>query len=295
MKKYFFLLLICSLHTAVLAQNYEIQGHRGARGLMPENTLEAFKKALDLGVNTLEMDVCISKDGKVVVTHEPYMSAQYMTKPDGLAVTKEEEKTLNLYQMEYREIKKFDSGIRGNATFPMQEKIHTYKPLLADVLKFCEAYIKAKRLKPVLYNIEIKSEEKEYGISQPKTVAEFSDLFYKQVLKYLPVNRIVMQSFDFKVLKFWHQQILTHKYKAIALSALTYEIKAEDALKELGFMPEYYSPYFKTLTKEEITFCHKNNVKVVPWTVNELTDMQQIKALGTDGLITDYPDRAKGL
>ena len=94
--------------TSALAQKFDIEGHRGCRGLMPENTIPAFKKALDLGVTTLELDVCISKDGQVVVSHEPYMNSLFCSKPDGSAVTKADEKSLNLYKMPYSEIKKYD-------------------------------------------------------------------------------------------------------------------------------------------------------------------------------------------
>lgn len=279
----------------MFAQDFDLEGHRGARGLMPENTIPAFKKALDLGVTTLEMDVCISKDKKVVVSHEPYMNALYATKPNGLEVTKAEEASLNLYQMTYPQIKQFDTGKRGNALFPEQEKVATHKPLLSETIKACEAYIKEKGLKAVRYNIEIKSEEKEYGISQPETVEEFSNLVYQEIIKYLPANSVILQSFDFNVLKFWHKQIETKQYQNIALSALDEKTNPEKAFEELGFLPSFYSPYYKTLTKEQVQFCHEKNVKVVPWTVNTLEDMKKIKATGVDGLITDYPNRAKDL
>ncbi len=295
MKKYALMICCVLAYTQMFAQDFDLEGHRGARGLMPENTIPAFKKALDLGVTTLEMDVCISKDKKVVVSHEPYMNALYATKPNGTEVTKAEEASLNLYQMTYRQIKQFDTGKRGNVLFPEQEKVATHKPLLSETIKACEAYIKEKGLKAVQYNIEIKSEEKEYGISQPETVEEFSDLVYREIIKYLPANRVILQSFDFNVLKFWHKQIETKQYKNIALSALDEKTNPEKAFEELGFLPSFYSPYYKTLTKEQVQFCHDKNVKVVPWTVNTLEDMKKIKATGVDGLITDYPNRAKDL
>ncbi|WP_229359488.1 glycerophosphodiester phosphodiesterase family protein [Flectobacillus major] len=273
------------------AQLFEIEGHRGARGLMPENTIEAFKKAIDLGVNTLELDVCITKDNKVVVSHEPYMLSLYVTKPDGTPVTKEEEKSLNLYQMKYKAIKRYDSGIRGNALFPEQQKIATHKPLLKDMIKACEAYLQEKGLPAVKYNVEIKSGVQEYGIYQPKTVEEFADLVYKDIIKLLPPDRVILQSFDFNILKYWQKQTEAGKYKKITISALTGNLSPEDTFKALGFLPVYYSPHFSVLTPERVQFCHEKGVKVMPWTVNEIADMEKMKALGTDGLITDYPDR----
>lgn len=295
MKHIVLLLTYCLLSFSSVAQVFDIEGHRGSRGLMPENTIPAFKKALDLGVTTLEMDVCISKDLQVVVSHEPYMNALYVSKPDGSPITKEEESNFNLFKMTYSEIKQFDTGKRGNERFPEQQKMAVHKPLLSETIQACEAYIKEKGLKPVRYNIEIKSEESEYGISQPKTVEVFSDLVYQVIIHNLSADRVILQSFDFNVLKHWHSQILSKQYQNIELSALVEKLDAQATFSALGFLPSYYSPYFKILTKEEVQFCHEKQVKVVPWTINTVEEMKQTKALGVDGLISDYPNRAKDL
>jgi glycerophosphoryl diester phosphodiesterase len=290
--------LCSSLYLSILqpmkAQQFDVEGHRGSRGLMPENTIPAFLKALDLGVHTLELDVIVSKDKKVVVSHEPYFNSLFTTKPDGKALTKAEEKSLNLYVMTYAEIKKYDVGQRVNPLFLEQNPMPVVKPLLSDVIKTCEKYIKEKGLKSVSYNIEIKSEEKEYGISQPATVVEFSDLVYAQIKK-LAADRIVLQSFDFNVIKHWKKQIDAKVYKKVRLSALTERKGAEKTFEELGFLPDIFSPYFKLLDENKVKFCHEKGVKVVPWTVNEVEDMKRMKAIGTDGLITDYPNRSQFL
>jgi glycerophosphoryl diester phosphodiesterase len=277
--------------TSSFSQKFDIEGHRGCRGLMPENTIPAFKKALDLGVSTLELDVCISKDGQVVVSHEPYMNALFCSKPDGSPVTKADEKVLNLYTMPYSEIKKYDAGIRGNILFPEQQKVATFKPLLREMLKACEQYIKLNHLPKVQYNIEIKSEEVEYGISQPKTVKEFSDLVYQEIIEQISPERIILQSFDFNVLKFWHLQFEEGKYKRVRLSALVEDEMVDPSLEKLGFNPDIFSPYYKHLTKTRVDMCHNKGIKVVPWTVNEVVNMTEIKAMGVDGLISDYPNR----
>jgi glycerophosphoryl diester phosphodiesterase len=276
---------------SITAQTLDLEGHRGCRGLMPENTIPAFKKALDLDVTTLELDVCISKDHQVVVSHEPYMNALFCSKPDDSPVTKADEKVLNLYTMTYDEIKQYDSGIRGNVLFPEQQKLATFKPLLKDMIKACEAYIKEKKMKPVKYNIEIKSEELEYGISQPKTVEEFSDLVYKEIIKQLPPERVILQSFDFNVLKYWHLQFGKGKYKKVTLSALVENEMVDSTLEKLGFNPDIFSPYYKNLIKRRVDMCHDKGIKVVPWTVNKIEDMKAMIAIGVDGLISDYPNR----
>ena len=285
---FYFLLFMT---TSALAQKFDIEGHRGCRGLMPENTIPAFKKALDLGVTTLELDVCISKDGQVVVSHEPYMNSLFCSKPDGSAVTKADEKSLNLYKMPYSEIKKYDSGIRGNVLFPEQQKLATFKPLLRDMLMACEDYIKLNKLPKVQYNIEIKSEEQEYGISQPATVKEFSDLVYQEIIKQISPERIILQSFDFNILKYWHLQFKEGAYKKVRLSALVENEMVDLSLEKLGFNPDIFSPYYKHLIKRRVDMCHGRGIKVVPWTVNEIVTMKEIKALGIDGLISDYPNR----
>jgi glycerophosphoryl diester phosphodiesterase len=290
MKNLFFYAFLL-MTTSSFSQKFDIEGHRGCRGLMPENTIPAFKKALDLGVTTLELDVCISKDGQVVVSHEPYMNALFCSKPDGLPVMKADEKVLNLYRMPYSEIKKYDAGIRGNILFPEQQKVATFKPLLRDMLKACEKYIKLNNLPQVQYNIEIKSEEKEYGISQPKTVKEFSDLVYQEIIRQISPERIILQSFDFNVLQYWHLQFEEGKYKKIRLSALVEDEMVDPSLEKLGFNPDIFSPYYKHLIKRRVDMCHDKGIKVVPWTVNEIVNMKEIKALGVDGLITDYPNR----
>jgi glycerophosphoryl diester phosphodiesterase len=279
---------------AMIAQKFDIEGHRGCRGLMPENTIEAFIHAIKYNITTLELDVCINKDGQVIVSHEPYMNSIFCSKPDGSPVLKKEEKSLNLYQMEYTEIKKYNSGSRGNALFPEQQKLDTYKPLLSEVFEKVEAYLVQNNLKKVNYNIEIKSEKEEYNISQPE-VAEFSEKVYAVISKDISPERIVLQSFDFEVLKYWKLKIDKGDYKKVQLAALVEKSGAKATFESLGFLPDIFSPYFKILTKAMVKKCHRKGVKVIPWTVNKPEDMQQMKEIGTDGLITDYPDRSEKL
>ncbi|WP_235832215.1 glycerophosphodiester phosphodiesterase family protein [Aquirufa rosea] len=274
-----------------MAQTPFIQGHRGFRGLYPENTLLAFEQALKAGVQVLEMDVCISADGQVVVSHEPYMNSQYSTKPDGKPVEKSEEKNFNLYQMIYAEIKKFDTGKRGNSQFPEQIAAEAHKPLLSEVLALGEAYRK-KYLRDIYYNIEIKSVEAEYGISQPKTVEEFSEKVWSIIRYFVKPSFLILQSFDFNVLKYWNKAMVEGRFPSeIQLSALVSRKSPENTIKNLGFTPAIYSPNYQSLSPEYIVFCHKNGMKVVPWTVNDAESIERLKEIGVDAVITDYPNR----
>ena len=269
------------------------QGHRGCRGLMPENTVPAFLKALELGMNTLELDVVISKDGQVVVSHEAYFNPDISTAPDGQPLPKGSK--INLYQLNYADIKKYDVGLRGNPAFAAQQKLKTHKPLLSEVVKAAETYRKKHKLAAFGYNIEIKSEEVEYDAFQPRPEV-FCDLVYAEISKLIPLGRVTLQSFDFNVLKYWQKQTVAGVYKKVKLSALVSNLDGIEAnIKVLGFKPEVYSPYYKLLTAEKVKQLHDLQIKVIPWTVNTVEEMKTVKAMGVDGMITDYPDRTKFL
>ena len=298
-----FLLLIGMTITApdlLAPPAFDLQGHRGCRGLMPENTIPAFLKALDLGVTTLELDVVISKDRQVVVSHEPYFNSAFSIGPDGKPVGKSEEKSLNLYQMDYADIKRYDVGSNGNPAYPEQQKLKAYKPLLSEVIEQAEAYRKSKNLPVFSYNIELKSDPSEYNTSQPEPAA-FCDLVQSIIAKQLPPDRVnpdrvTIQSFDFAVLKQWKQGAEAGNYPTVRLAALVENLRSpEKNLEELGFKPDIYSPYYKLLSQDKIARLHEQSIRVIPWTVNQRDDMVRLKAWGVDGLITDYPDRALSL
>lgn len=269
---------------------FDLQGHRGARGVRPENSIPAFILALDSGVTTVEMDLAITKDKQIVVSHEPWMSAAICLQPDGSPISSSEEKTFNIYQMDYERVRAFDCGSRGNEKYPEQVKMKTAKPLLRDAIIAIEHHIKSYSLYEVDYNIEIKTTPAGDGKLHPSPEV-FSDLVFNLIDQYLPLERVVIQSFDFRVLKYWHE-----KYPDVRLSALIDNAKTVDAnLRALGFQPSVYSPYFKLLTREKVDYLHKLKIRVIPWTVNETSDMQKFLEWKVDGFITDYPDRAAAL
>ena len=275
-------LLLC-INLISMGQSPVIQGHRGCRGLYPENSLPAFQHALDMGVTVLEMDVCLSADGQVYVSHEPYLNPLYASFPDGKPVT---DASINLYQKTYSEIKSFDVGSRGNKLFPEQMKVATYKPLLSEVLALGEAHVR-KTGRKISYNIEIKSEPSEYGKLQPATVKEFADRVWSVISAQISPASLILQSFDFAVLQYWKTAI--HQGK---LSALVEKETPEQMLSSLGFVPDIFSSSHKYLTKEQIDFCHLKGMQVIPWTINTTAEMQQFSDWGVDGIITDYPNRA---
>ncbi|GHM99617.1 glycerophosphoryl diester phosphodiesterase [Cytophagales bacterium WSM2-2] len=296
------LFIINNAVAQIMTPKFDVQGHRGARGLMPENTIPAFMVALDSGVTTLEMDLTITKDKQVIVSHEPWMNADFCLDPSGNEIKGKDEKKFNIFQMSYEEVKSWDCGSKGNKKFEEQQKLKVSKPLLSDVIVAVENHIKNFTKYEVDYNIEIKSAKTGDGTFHPKP-EEFSDLAHDLIDQYLPWDRVVIQSFDIRVLQYWHQ-----KYPNVRLALLIDNLKeSRDNLHELGFFPDIYSPDFHLLDKNEIAHLHALNptrnikvkkighMRVIPWTVNNESDMKELKEMGVDGIITDYPNRAKKL
>ena len=266
-------------------KEFDLQGHRGYRGLYPENSTIGFLKSLDVGVNTIELDVVISKDKHVVVSHEPWISKNICIDQNGNRIINDKE-NFNIYSMEYNEIKKFDCGIIGNEKFPDQKKISVFKPTLNYVIKIIENYVKEKGYKPVNYNIEIKSSNETDLIFHPD-VKEFSELVVNNIKNNKISERTTIQSFDFRVLKY-----INKNYPEIALSVLVSEnYDPKKNLDDLSFLPDIYSPNYKFINKEDLEYLKKKKIKIIPWTVNSYSDIAKILNLGVDGIISDYPER----
>lgn len=274
----------------VNAQEIDIQGHRGARGLMPENTIAGFLEALDYGVTTLELDLAITADSMIVVSHEPYFSSDICLNEEGEDIKSSEVKELNMYEMTYEEVKKYDCGLKPHPGFPEQEKIAAHKPLLKDVIKAAEIHIKSETGYEVDYNIEIKSTPEGDGKYHPAP-EEFSDMVYNLIDQYLPWKRVIIQSFDFRVLRYWHEN-----YPEVRLAVLIESPgRVSKKLDKLGFQPAIYSPNYRLLNKKKVDYLHELEIKVIPWTVNDPKKMIKLVKMGVDGLITDYPNRAAAL
>ncbi len=267
---------------------FDLQGHRGCRGLMPENTIPAMLKAIDLGVNTLEMDVCITKDSQVIVSHEPFFNHEITTKPDGGIVTEAEEKSLNIYKMDYADVIRYDVGLKPHPRFKQQQKVAAVKPRLGDLIDAVDAYCTSKKKKQVRFNIEIKSLPIGDGSYHPLP-APFVDMVMK-VLKAKNIEiRVVLQSFDMRPLQYLHQL-----YPNITTALLVEEADTKAyalQLQELGFIPNIYSPHYDLVTPLLVKQCKDMNVRLIPWTVNDARKFEEIKAMGVNGIITDYPPK----
>ncbi len=179
---------------------FDLQGHRGARGLLPENTLPAFVRALELGVTTLELDVVLTKDNEVVVSHEPWFSAEICSHPDGRPVTEDEQEKLNIFTMSYAQAAAYDCGRRGNPRFPDQQAMAASKPLLSEVLAVIEKRVASSAAKPVHYNIEIKSRPVRDGVHYA-SVRQYAQSLYDVLSRHGVLARTAVQSFDPRALE----------------------------------------------------------------------------------------------
>jgi glycerophosphoryl diester phosphodiesterase len=289
------MLAACSVphaNKSLEVKSFDKQGHRGCRGLMPENTIPAMLHAIDLGVTTLETDAVITKDKKVVLSHEPFFNHELSTKPDGSAVTEREEKDLNIYQMDYEEVQRYDVGLRPHPRFPAQQKMAVTKPLLSDMIDSVESYCR-KQNKPLPhYNIETKTNAATDGQYHPAP-AEFVELLVAVIKEKGIQDRVIIQSFDIRTLQYLHKH-----YPLFATALL---VEGNDTkpfalqLRDLGFIPSIYSPAHTLVTPLLVKQCRDAGIGLVPWTVNELLRIKELKKMGVTGVISDYPNLFKDL
>lgn len=270
--------------------SFDIQGHRGARGRMPENTMPAMIYALNQHVNTLEMDVVISADSQVVVSHDPYLNHVFCTDTVGQVIDSAAEQSWKLFQMPYEEIAKCDCGSKGNPNFPQQKKLSVHKPLLSEVLQKTQQFIRNNNRMPVFYNIEIKSTVAGDSIEHP-AIPVFCDLVHQVIANNIAPVFVTIQSFDLRALEYWHEHFPEYR-----LSLLVENKEGVEAnLDKLSFKPFVYSCDYHLLSHEDVRLLHRKGIRVIPWTVDDIWDMRRLVAWGVDGLITDYPERATQL
>lgn len=285
------LLFVVACHMAKTANTgfatIDTQGHRGCRGLMPENTIPAMIAALNFGVTTLEMDAVVTKDKKLILSHEPFFNHEITTRPDGKFVTEAEERSLNIYQMTYDEVKRYDVGLKPHPRFPRQEKMKAVKPLLSELIDSVENYMMTSRRPHPFYNIETKSLPVGDNLYHPAP-AEFVELLMGVVKEKNIQDRVIIQSFDFRTLQYLHQHYPT--IRTAMLIEDNDQRSLDQQLQALGFNPSIYSPHYSLVNASLVKKCHSMNIKVIPWTANDKPTIERLKRLGVDGVISDYPD-----
>lgn len=284
----FLLLVACSQEKGQsTSYEFDLQGHRGARGLLPENTIPSFLKAVEIGVNTVELDLVVTGDSMLLVSHEPWFNHKISTKPNGEPVTESEAMDLNIFEMTYEETQQYDVGKRGNPDFPDQKPMEVTKPLLTDAVEVIETFAEENNRNPLYYNIETKSQPQYYNVMVPEPEV-FAQLVYDEILALGIMDRAIIQSFDVNTLI-----AMREIDPKVTLALLVENRETPDAnLQKLGFTPAIYSPNYRLVNQTLIEKGEQLDMKIIPWTINEVPVMKRLLEMGVDGIITDYPDRA---
>src|SRR5437868_4891668 len=280
--------LFCMQASNSPSQKFDVEGHRGCRGLMPENTIAAMLKAIDLNVNTLEMDVVVTADKRVVVSHEPFFSHEITTLPSGDTIEANNEWKYNIFHMDYDSVKLYDVGLKPHPRFPSQQKMKAVKPLLGDLIDAVEDYCARTNHRKVFYNIEIKSLDSSDYLYHPPP-QEYVDLLMKVINDKKIAPRVIVQSFDVRSLR-----IVRQNYPGIRISWLIdagNQVPLNDFSAYPGFKPDIISPEYSLLTRQICDSLHLQDIQIIPWTVNDSNAAKKLYQIGIDGIITDYPDR----
>jgi glycerophosphoryl diester phosphodiesterase len=290
----------------------ELHGHRGARGLFPENTLPAFEAALKIGVDVLELDAGISKDGVVVIGHDPCLNLDLARDKRGSYIQSSTKFGPCIADMTINEIQEFDVGrIRPGSDyakrFPNQQAIDgTRMPTLAALFDM----VKKQNNERVRFNIETKLSP--FERTQTIGPEAFVDALLGAIDQQKMLHRVNIESFDWRTLKIVQrdypnvptvylsaQQKFFDNIRADdrAGSAWTAGLNAQDFDGSVAKMVKaaggkIWSPYFGDVDEAKIKQAHSLGLKVVVWTVNEAKDISRMLDYGVDGIISDYPDRA---
>jgi glycerophosphoryl diester phosphodiesterase len=283
----YFLLVSCRLvlnKPVSPPATFDWQGHRGARGLAPENTVPAFLRALTFPqVSTLELDLAVSKDHQLIVSHEPWFSADICLRPDGSRILAVQAEELWLYRLTAAEIRAYDCGSLRHPRFPEQAPQPAYKPTLREVVQAVRA---AYPERPVRWNLEIKSRPEWDGMRTPP-VDTFARLVVEEIAALHLQESCTVQSFDPRSLR-----AVRNLNPRLRLALLVENpLGPAKNLERLGFTPNIYSPYHLLVNRSLVRFCRQKGMQLIPWTVNDVPTMRRLIRLGVDGIITDYPDR----
>ena len=269
---------------------FEIQAHRGGRAFFPENTLHAFCHAATLGIRVLELDILVSKDHQILVSHDPWLSAPLCSDPHGQPLSIEDRLRYVLYDMRYADIASFDCGL-PNPFFPLQVRVAACKPLLSTLFSEVDSCMAtAGMMGKMIYNLEIKSWPDKDGLFHPPP-DRYAALVVKLVEAAGLSSQVRIQSFD--------ERVVQEAWKLnprLCYGLLIDETKnTTQLLRQLGFVPQYVNPHFSLVDREMTETLHGQGIGMIPWTVNRKEEMLAMKQIGADGIITDYPERAIAL
>ncbi len=256
----------------------DVQGHRGARGYLPENTLPSFARALEIGVTTLELDVGVTRDGVMVIHHDRGLNPDIARGPDGQWV----KRALPIHSLTYAELQRYDVGrLRPGSDyarrFPHQQPIDgTRIPRLADLFAFASNH-------RVRFNIEPKMDAN--ALDETLPAEEFARALIAEVREAGVQDRATVQAFYWQVLK-----VVEREAPEMPTVYCT-EGAASNAERVHAAGGRIWSPDYQTVTLKKLDAARTSQMKVTVWTVNESADIERMIAMGVDGIASDYPDR----
>ena len=283
----------------------KIYGHRGARGVLPENTLESFKYLFENNIRAYETDILISKDNIPVITHDFKLDPSYTKDVNGNWI---EDENIKIIDLTYEEILKYDVGTlnklsRYGRKFINQKSLDNQKiPKLSDLLKLSSD----NDFDDLLINLEIKSTPIEKGLTP--SPEEMVKIVIDEVSRSNLSDKIIYSSFDWRVLREIKERDpkiprahLTSGAKGkiydkspwLDFTPLHSEVELPKLIKALG--GSAWHPNYKDVNKEVIEISRNEGLPVNVWTVNKEQDMLRMIDYGVDGIMTDYPLKLKEL
>jgi len=294
------------------ALGFDLQGHRGARGLAPENTLEAFTRALAIGVTTLELDLAVTKDDVIVISHDRRLNPDHTRGPDGQFLTAEGPpiRALTLAEVKAYDVGRLKPGSTYAASLPLQQAVDGARiPALSELFALTHR-LGAEHMR---FNIETKITPTS-GTETPDAEA-FAAAFAAAVRAAGLTARVSIQSFDWRTLVAIQRIAPKIERVCLTIEALTFDTirRGEPGPSPwtaglnlhdfAGSVPRLvqaagctgWSPLYRNAKPGEIAAAKALGLKVLPWTVNERADMERLIADGVDGIITDYPDRLRAV
>lgn len=260
----------------VIRPRVSVIAHRGGAGLYPENTIEAMLNAVKLGVTDLEMDLHVTKDGVVVVSHDPYIKGYGQKYP--------------IYSLTWKQLSAKVIGNVKDPAFPDSKRLYTHVPMVTALIDSVETYCHQHRLAPVRYTIEIKSDAALDGKLTPE-YKTFADLCVKALSTRNLGSRLLVQSFDVRTLKYLHD-----KYPQMRLLYLIDNTSGgyDAAMTKLGFVPYAVGPDYPMVNAAFVAKAKTAGMRVIPYTVDTKADAQKMVKAGVNAIITNYPDRMFG-
>jgi glycerophosphoryl diester phosphodiesterase len=278
-------------------KSVDLQGHRGARGMRPENTIPAFQYCIEHNMTTIELDTHVTKDKQLIIWHDSVMNSSLCLDEDGKPA-----QPIPIKELTVAEIKKYDCGAMKNDEFPEQVPVkNTRLVTLSAFFDFIEKYEKDHpEQQPLGFNIETKFGER----CSREEILETAELMVKTIETAGMVDRTTVQSFVIDILpeiKKLNSSLKTSalfhptRFQGLKMQLGLNANRSEIIEKTIKTDADIISPYFLYVTSAFVTECHAKNIKVLPWTVNDEAKIKNLLNLGVDGIISDYPDKLYGV